>query len=383
MGSSRLYLCRLLLVVTVCAVRASSQQPDNAQWLDVEFPRDSPVLPISFSLRPSMARSVGSSTTLDLHASLLLRNTSSKAITGLTLRIEAQDLAPAGKASLTVPSLHLQPGGVTPLRLDIELRKPTGANLLQGAVVKVTLDCALFKDFTSYGPDKLKSLRSLTIYELQARRERQYVAGLLQAGRLAEIREELNFGLQDLHAPTLGLELSRVPELSGQRQTMANLGTLHFTGSPVSPMGGSVQITGGDVSAPHIDVKNDSQKTVRSIEVGWIVRDEQGKEYLAGSIPMVMQLKPVETGTLSDPATLHFFQAAGQPVAIGALTAFVSDVEFTDGDHWIPSRADITAATKNPALRRALSDSPEQERLADIYRRKGISGLTTELKRAD
>ncbi len=382
MGSKHRQLFALLSAL-VLSSSAAWAQSDNAQWLDVQFPRDSPVLPISFSLRPSTARAIGNSTTLDLHASILLRNTSAKSITGLTLRIEAQDLAPAGKASLSVPSLHAQPGDVFPLRLDLELRKPFGAIAMQGATVQVTLDCALFKDFTSYGPDKLNSRRSLIIYELQARRERQYVAGLLEAGRLAEIREELNFGLQDVQQPTLGLEVSHLPGTSGPRHTTSSLDMMNFASSPVRPTGGSVRIADGNISSPQIDVKNDSQKTVRSVEVGWIVRDEHGKEYLAGSMPVAIQLKPVETGTLSEPATLRFFRAAGQPVAIEALTAFVSDVEFVNGDHWIPSRADISAATKNPALRRALIDSPEQQRLAEIYRRKGISGLTTELKRAD
>lgn len=360
---------------------------DGAQWLDVEFPRDSPVVPVSFSLRPSNAHSNGQSTVLDIHASLLLRNTSSKTITGLTLRVEAQDLAPAGKASVTAPSLRVRQGEAFPMRLDLELRKPQVSGNAQGAVVRVTLDCALFKDFTSFGPDSLNSRRALIVYELQARRERQYVASLLDSGKTAEIREELNFGLQDLRPLALGLELSRSrPNASTtpSRQTRASLETMHFEGSPVRPLGGSVRIAGGDVSSPNIEIKNDSNRMVRSIEVGWIVRDEQGKEYFAGSTPVSLQLHPVESVTLSEPTTLHFFQPAGQAILVGSLTAFVSDVEFSDGDHWIPSRADIASATKkNVALRRALVDSPEQQRLAAIYRRSGIGGLAAELKRAD
>ena len=66
---------------------------------------------------------------------------------------------------------------------------------------------------------------------------------------------------------------------------------------------------------------------------------------------------------------------------IGALMAFVNDVEFADGKLWIPSRSDIDQATSDPLLRRALGTSPEQERLADIYRRKGIAGLQEELRK--
>ena len=381
MASRRLVIAGLLLVL--CGAGSIAQaQSAGAQWLDVEFPRESPVLPISFSLRPSTARVVGAQTSLDLHASLLLRNTSKKAITGLTLRIEAQDLT-AGKGSLMVPSLRVQPGDVFPLRIDLELRRPYNGGIAQGAVVQVTLDCALFKDFSSYGPDLLNSRRTLTLFELQARRERQYLSGLLAAGNMSEIREELNFGLRDAHPQALGMELSKAVAGMNRSGNPVSLDTMNFASAPVTPVSGAVTLMDGDVTAPHVDVKNTSQKRVRSIEVGWIVRDEQGKEYLAGSMPASIELGPVETGTMSQPGTLHFFQTAGRPVAIGSLTAFVSDVEFENGDHWIPSRADILAATKSTVLRRALFDSPEQQRLAEIYRRKGISGLTTELKKPD
>ena len=62
---------------------------------------------------------------------------------------------------------------------------------------------------------------------------------------------------------------------------------------------------------------------------------------------------------------------------------FVNDVEFADGSLWIPSRADIEAATQNVALRRELATSPEEQRLAKIYRRDGTAGLKKELKRVN
>ena len=61
--------------------------------------------------------------------------------------------------------------------------------------------------------------------------------------------------------------------------------------------------------------------------------------------------------------------------------AFVNDVEFADGKLWIPTRADIEEATDDPILRRELANSPEQQRLAEIYRKKGMSGLSEELRR--
>ena len=114
--------------------------------------------------------------------------------------------------------------------------------------------------------------------------------------------------------------------------------------------------------------------------MGWIVRDERGRDFLAGSVPAPIQLAPVQTGTMTESGTLRFSHPLGQPMSIEGLTAFINDVEFADGKLWIPSRADIQAATPDPVLRRALVTSPEQQRLAEIYRRKGVAGLAEALR---
>ena len=195
----------------VLSAWAPAATDTSGRWLDVEFPRDSPVLFVSFSLGPTTARLRGSAMALDLHTSLLLRNTGNKTISGLTLRVEAQDLTPAGKGSVTIPSLNVQPGEVFPVRIDMELLRPFNVAKTDGAIVQVSLDCALFNDLSYYGPDKLDSRRALTVYELAARRDRRYLAGLLETGKLAQLREELNFGLRDLSPQQLGLELLRGP----------------------------------------------------------------------------------------------------------------------------------------------------------------------------
>ncbi|MBV8865460.1 MAG: hypothetical protein JO210_08700, partial [Acidobacteriaceae bacterium] len=102
---------------------------------------------------------------------------------------------------------------------------------------------------------------------------------------------------------------------------------------------------------------------------------------VAGSVASTMPLAPVEIAAMTQPGTLRFSHSSGQPMIVDSLLAFVNDVEFSDGKLWIPSRIDIVEATRDPILRRALGSSPEQQRLADIYRRKGMSGLAEELKR--
>src|SRR2546421_8611615 len=216
------------ILLSACAFAEDS----SGRWVDIEFPRDSPVVFVSFSLGSTTVRVLRASMALDLHTSLQLRNTGSKTICGLTLRVEAQDLTPSGKGSVTVPSLNVQPGEVFPVRIDMELLRPLNLAKNDGAMVQVTLDCALFSDLSYYGPDKLDSRRALTVYELEARRDRRYLAGLLETGKLAQLREELNFGLQDLRPPQLGLELLRGLKSNSKGEQAVNVGALLFPSAP-------------------------------------------------------------------------------------------------------------------------------------------------------
>jgi hypothetical protein len=259
--------------------------------------------------------------------------------------------------------------------------RPFSVAKTEGALVEVSLDCALFNDLSAYGPDTLGSRRSLMVYELEARRDRRYLATLLQTQRLAELREELNFGLQDFSPQQLGLELLREPHANPRGEQAMTVGAVWFPSSPVQPMSGAARVSGNEVRAPQIEVRNTSHKMVRSVDMGWIVRDDRGRDFVAGSVAAALQLGPVQTGRMTELGTLRFSHPTGQPMIIDAVTAFVNDVEFADGKVWIPTRTDIEAGTSNPVLRRALTTSPEQQRLAEIYRRKGVGGLAEELRR--
>ena len=59
------------------------------------------------------------------------------------------------------------------------------------------------------------------------------------------------------------------------------------------------------------------------------------------------------------------------------MTGFVSQVEFTDGSIWIPDRS----ALSDPRLAHVVAPSPEEQRLTQLYRRKGLAALVAELKK--
>ena len=362
----------------------AATDPSSGGWLAVEFPHDSPVLPVSFSLAepvPTTASIRGASLVVDLHATLLLRNTGTKPLSGMTLLVQAPDLTLSASGSVTIPSLHALPGEVFPVRVDMQLLRPLNLGRTKGAMMQLSLDCALFSDLSAYGPDRLHSRRTLIVYELEARRDRRYLATLLESGRLSELREELNFGLQDLNPSQLGLELLRRAGAPRGREQPVSVGAVAFPSSPIQALGGNAQIFGNEVRDSRLDVQNISARSVKDFEVGWIIRDERGRNFIAGSVPSAMQLAPVERASVTQPGTLRFSHPSGMPMAVDALLAFVHDVEFSDGKLWIPSRVDITQATSDPILRRALASSPEQQRLADIYRHKGMGGLQDELKK--
>jgi hypothetical protein len=69
-------------------------------------------------------------------------------------------------------------------------------------------------------------------------------------------------------------------------------------------------------------------------------------------------------------------------MVVEGLSAFVSNVQFSDGGVWVPSRTDIANANIEPDLKRAIASSPEQQRLVQIYKRRGIDALAAELKKS-
>jgi len=370
-----------LLAAAACLPLGAAERSDMP-WLNVEFPRDSPVAVVSFSLGDSTASVRGISLALGLHTSLTLRNSSNKHLRGLTLLVEAQDLTPSGRASVTVPSLDVPPGEVFPVRVDLELLRPFNTTRTAGALVQVSLDCVLFDDFSSYGPDKIHSRRNLMVYEIEARRDRDYFRRLIETGQLAKLQQELNFGLPDMRAPELGFELlTDVREISTPGRAVP-VAVVPFPDAPAAVLKGAATIYRNEVVVPQVDLRNRTQRTLDTIEIGWIFHDNDGRGYVAGSLPAHVQIGPVQQATISQPAVLRFSRPSGRPLLVDSLSAFVSNVQFSDGGVWIPSRTDIANANIDPALKRVMVSSPEQQRLVEIYRRKGMGALAAELKKS-
>ena len=371
----------LVVVLALGFGQIHAQQHSGPRWLDVDFPHDSPLSVMSFSLNDSTAAVKGTSLALGLHTSLALRNSGKRTVRGLTLRVEAPDLNPSGKASVTVPSLNVMPGEVFPVKLDLELLRPFNTGKNEGALVQVSLDGVLFDDLSFYGPDRLHSRHSLTVYELEARRDRRFFEHLVAGGETAQLREEMNFGLPAASPAQLGLELLTDLKSTRRIERPVSVALVKFSDAPVQMLTGEAKVFKNEVRAPQVSLQNQTSKPVKSIEMGWILRDERGRDYLAGSLPAAVDIGPVQNGRVQEKGVLRFSQPSGRPMLIEAVTAFLNNVEFSDGNLWIPSRSDISESNLDPSLKRAISSSPEQQRLAEIYRKKGLTALIAELRK--
>ena len=169
-----------------CAITAFAQTPNGR----IDLPKDSPVAMVSMDWSGSRATPRGSAYLVDVHASVSLRNSSQKRIRGVTLEVLAQEVTPGGKGAVKVPSLDVAPGDVFSMRVDETLLRPLGG-AQGGPMVEVRLDGVLFDDLTFYGPDKLNSQRDMTVWEMEARRDRRFLKALLDSSGRDALQSEM------------------------------------------------------------------------------------------------------------------------------------------------------------------------------------------------
>jgi hypothetical protein len=357
----------------------AQDQPLPQSAVKINLPDNSPLAFLSWSYSDSRATARGAALVLDLHMSLTLRNTTPSRIHGVTLRVVAQEATLGGKGSVTYPSLNVGPGEALPVRIDMQLLRPSQA--IGGPLVQVDLDGVLFQDLSFFGPDRLNSRRTLTACELEARRDRDHFKRVLAQGGVEALAREMRESLaRQAEAGQLTVAVSR----AGRAVTTAAIpehteefAFLQFPDSPVEPLKGSAVLSGNEARAPRIEVRNRGSQAVKYVEMGWIVSDTSGHRYMAGALPSAdhdMILAPGRTAPVLQDTTLSF-TAKGRPVQLQRMIGFVNQVEFADGRIWVPNRDNLS----NTSLLNVLPPSPEEQRLSDLYRRKGVAALVAEL----
>ena len=358
----------VLLCLALCA---QTQRIDPRSTMHITFPEDSPVTVVSADWGESNASARGGAMLLDLHTSLSLRNSSSRRVRGITLLVTAQDVTPGGKASVSVPSLNAGHGENFPIRIDLRLLRPLQPG--NGTpLVEIGLDGVLFDDLSFYGPNKLNCRRSMTVWEMEARRDRQYFKQVLESQGREGLKSEMLASID--HQTERSAMDARVAQ-SGRATTTRNerqiqIAFVDMPSAPIAAYDGMVRVADNEARSPRLFVRNNTQRPVRAVEMGWIVKDDHGREFVAGSIPVDVPLAARQKTTLVQDVTFKFSQPSGQPIGITDVRAFLSSVEFADGGMWVPERT-----TKLP------TPSPEEQRLTALYRKKGIEAVIDELRR--
>jgi hypothetical protein len=346
----------------------------------IRFPNDSPVLPVRTLTDQSRTAARGAGLLIDLRLSLLLRNVSQRSIAGVTLRVAAQETAPGGRGSVAYPSLRVAPGETFPARIEMELMQPTQSV----TAPLVELDGVLFQDLSFYGEDRLNSRRAMTAWEMEAQRDRAYFQRALAEGGPEGLRSAMLESLARQAArPRLDVRVLRgglaVTSAAAPGQGLVKFAFLRLPDAPVTPTDGWAQVSGNEARAPRVEVRNTSNRVVKYVELAWLLKDRGGRQYLAASLPTSgpdLTLRPGDAArVLQDTALV--FSREGRPVEVAGIAGFVSQVEFADGQVWVPSRESLQEA----ALLGLLEPSPEEERLADLYRKKGLNALVEELKK--
>jgi hypothetical protein len=377
-----LLACTVLAVSLVIPLAAQEAPLDPASSVKIDLPADSPLVLISTSMGESRATTRGGAMVLDLHMALTLRNAGFHRVRGVVLLITAQEFAPGGKGSVARPCIDVPPNQDFTLPVDIRLVRPVQQS--GGPLVRVQLDGVLFEDLSFFGPNKLNSQRAMTFWETEAQRDRAYFKKVLQAKGEKGLRDEMLLSMaKQAERPQLDVAMSRngrtVGAVAPTPEHVAQFAFLKMPGAPVQPIQGWAEISGNEARAPQIEVINQSSKPVRYVEIGWVVKDKDGHEYLAGSVPGSSAAMLIPSGQRSRllPDTALKFSRTGKPVEIAGMKGFVSQVEFADGKVWVPSREELNSSP----LLRVIAPSAEEQRLADIYSRKGVAALIAELNR--
>jgi hypothetical protein len=212
---------------------------------------------------------------------------------------------------------------------------------------------------------------------VEARRDRQYLRQILSRSGEDALRRAMGEILaRESARPRLDVRLAR----STLALANANRVETAFLAQPEIPVEGTKSVAvsaGNQLLILELGFQNRDRREVRSVELGLIVRDTEGREFSAGALPANLEMKPHGAGTIQPTVNITLSRPQGVPLRIESVTSFVQQVEFANGEVWVPSSAFHNEAR----LSRLIPGSLEEQRLSEIYRRRGMAALVEELNR--
>ena len=364
------------LAVACAAQPARAQAPQVA----VDIPDGVPLRVAAQDFSHSESEVRGGAIVIHLSGSVHFRHDGADPVRAIALRVAASEEALGGRATVTMPSLHTAQGESFEVPLNLRLVRPLPVG--QGSAVRIEPDAVLFASLAAAGPDRLDSIRKLTVLEMEARRDREHFLALWQRGGKPALTAAMQASLRRQAArPRLEVRLAgqgpaTVAAAAPVREM--EIAVVNQPGAPLILESGSARVRGSVSDAPRFLLRSRGGRAVRHFDIGWLVRDGDGSLYSVGSAPVTERAGvagPQAQETAGEGRFLIRPASGGNP-AIEAMLAYLRSAQFDDGTVWVPSRETLEASR----LAEAVPVSAEERRLSQLYRERGADAIAEELR---
>lgn len=365
------------LAVACAAQPARAQVPQVA----VDIPDGVPLRVAAQDFSASEFEVRGGAIVIHLSGWVHFRHHGADPVRAIALRVAAGEETLGGRATVTMPSLHAGRGESFEVPLNLRLVRPLPAG--QGSAVRIEPDAVLFASLAAAGPDRLDSIRKLTVLEMEARRDREHFLALWQRGGKPALTAAMQASLRRQAArPRLEVRLAGQGPATVAAAAPVREMEIAVVNQPDAPLileSGSARVRGSVSDAPRFLLRSRGGRAVRHFDIGWLVRDGDGSLYSVGSAPVAERTGvagPQARQTAGEGRFLIRPAAGGNP-AIDAMLAYLRSAQFDDGTVWVPSREALEASR----LAEAVPVSAEERRLSQLYRERGADAIAEELRK--
>ena len=369
----------LAAVGAVCAIQSTRAQ---APRVEVDIPDEVPLEVAASDFADSEFEVRGGAIVIHLSGSLRFRHLGADPVRAIALRIAAGEETLGGRATVTVPSLHAARNAHFEVPLHLRLVRPLLAG--QGPAVRIEPDAVLFASLAAVGPDRLDSIRKLTVLEMEARRDREHFLALWQQGGKTALTAAMQASLRrQAVRPRLELRLAGQGPATVAAAPPVREMEIALVNQPDAPLvleSGSARVSGLVSDVPRFLLRGRADRTVRHFDIGWLVRDSAGSLYSVGSVPIAQQADMVGPQAREASGEGHFLirplSGEGEP-SIDSMLAYLRSAQLDDGSVWVPSREALDVSR----LSEAVPVSAEEQRLSQMYRERGAEAIAEELRR--
>lgn len=367
-----------LLGVAAAAVLAVVAAAESR--VAVEIPAGLPLEIVATDFANTEFEPRGGALVIELTGSIRFRHTGGDAVRALTLAVDTRSPGLGGRAAVAAPSLHARKGEEFEIPLNLRMLRPLP--LPSGPAVHIAPDAILFDTLEAAGPDRLDSVRKMTVRELEARRDRQHFLARWEAGGRDELVASMHASLQRQAArPRLDVRLAGTgPATAGSDPREVRFALVQDEAAPVELLEGIALVRGVISDTPRIRLRNRSDQPIRHFEIGWLIADADGAVYSVGAVPLSTphRLAPGQHYEASGSRRFSLRPTGTRNESnLGSMTAYVRNARLEDGTVWIPSRHSLDAAQ----ILGAVPVSDEERRLTQLYRERGPSAVVDELRK--